>query len=172
MKILQSNKGFTLIEVMIAITVFTIGILGVGMMQIKAVTANNDAFNRDHAGTLAQAYLEELYQLNFTDANLNDTDGDDLAGLDDGANPGGSPVPADADHANIALSLGYQIVNGLVVGPNGNSFNVFWNIADTISPDPTLTQYKTIRVHVYWALKNVTRHATITTVKYNENELI
>jgi prepilin-type N-terminal cleavage/methylation domain-containing protein len=171
MKTLHSQRGFTLIEIMIAISVFTIGILGVGMMQMKAISANNEAFNRDHAGTIAQAYLEELYQLDFIDTNLEDTTGDGLGGLDEGANPGGIPVPANADHSNIALSLSYPIVNNLVVGPNGNSFNVFWNIADTDTPDSAYTQYKIIRVHTYWTLKNVTRHSTVSTVKYNDTEL-
>jgi prepilin-type N-terminal cleavage/methylation domain-containing protein len=68
------NGGFTLIEVLIAIAVFAIGMLAVGSMQISAVNNNFAARMRTEATILASEKMEELMSLeNYDDPLLSDT---------------------------------------------------------------------------------------------------
>ncbi len=56
----KDNRGFTLIEVLIAIGIFAIGFLAVGTMQINALTKTNSARRTTEALTLAEDKSEEL----------------------------------------------------------------------------------------------------------------
>jgi type IV pilus assembly protein PilV len=51
-----NNKGFSLVEVLIAITVLAIGLLAVAGMQVTAISANSFA----QTGTVAIALAEEM----------------------------------------------------------------------------------------------------------------
>jgi len=51
-----NNKGFSLVEVLIAITVLAIGLLGVAGMQVTAISANTFA----QTGTIAISLAEEM----------------------------------------------------------------------------------------------------------------
>lgn len=67
------NGGFTLMEVLIAIAVFAIGMLAVGSMQISAVNNNFAARMRTEATILASEKMEELMSLeNYDDPLLSD----------------------------------------------------------------------------------------------------
>jgi len=57
---LKEDRGFTLLEVIIAISILTFGILAVGAMQGAALRGNNFAYGRTSASTLAQDALEQL----------------------------------------------------------------------------------------------------------------
>ncbi|CAN2040570.1 type IV pilus assembly protein PilV [Candidatus Magnetomoraceae bacterium gMMP-15] len=66
-KIDKNNKGFTLIEILIAITIFAIGILGVGTMQSYSIHGNSAAKDITEANTLAEHRIERLMSLKYTD---------------------------------------------------------------------------------------------------------
>ena len=67
------NGGFTLMEVLIAIAVFAVGMLAVGSMQISAVNNNFAARMRTEATILASEKMEELMSLeNYDDPLLSD----------------------------------------------------------------------------------------------------
>jgi type IV pilus modification protein PilV len=66
------NQGFTLLEVLIAMAVFAIGILAVGSMQISAIDNNASARMRSEATVLAADKLEDLIALSYSDTNLDD----------------------------------------------------------------------------------------------------
>ena len=69
----SQNGGFTLMEVLIAIAVFAIGMLAVGSMQISAVNNNFAARMRTEATILASEKMEELMSLeNYDDPLLSD----------------------------------------------------------------------------------------------------
>lgn len=73
MNILKYNqKGFTLVEVMIAVGIFAIGILAIGIMQITALRSNSSARGLTEAMGVAQAKMEELKLLPFTHPDLDD----------------------------------------------------------------------------------------------------
>lgn len=55
---LREDSGFTLLEVIIAISILTFGILAVGAMQSAALRGDSFAYGRTSASTLAQDALE------------------------------------------------------------------------------------------------------------------
>ena len=139
---IRGQCGFTLIEVMIAVTVFAIGILAVGLMQIRAVKGNSSASGLTEATTAAQNQMEQLMALNYNDLMLSDTDGDGTGGLND-------VPPAAADASDV------------YIGSIGITYNIFWNIAVN-SP---VSNTKQIRVIVQWTQNGSARTVTLNLVK-------
>ena len=54
------SQGFTLIEVLIAVVIFSLGLLAVASLQVVARKANYEAVQRTAASQLAQAMLERM----------------------------------------------------------------------------------------------------------------
>ncbi|MDX2479355.1 MAG: type IV pilus modification protein PilV [Desulfuromusa sp.] len=48
-KNIQSNRGFTLVEVLVALVILSVGLLGVAGMQISGMKGNHNAFLRSQA---------------------------------------------------------------------------------------------------------------------------
>ena len=67
------ERGFSLIEVMIALAIFSIGILGVASMQILSVNYNSHARRTTEGTSLGVERMERLMTLPYADADLNDT---------------------------------------------------------------------------------------------------
>ena len=67
-----SAQGFTLIEVLIALAIFSIGILAVAGMQIQSVSLNATARLQTEATTLAVEKIETLKVLPYDDADLDE----------------------------------------------------------------------------------------------------
>src|SRR5512143_4001523 len=67
------DQGFTLIEVLIAIVILTVGLLAVGTMQISAIRGNFMSGNTSTALSLASEKMEELLNRDFNHADLADT---------------------------------------------------------------------------------------------------
>ena len=65
-----NNKGFTLIEILIALAIFSIGILGVASMQIYSINYNTNARKLTEATTLGVNTMETLMILPLTDSRL------------------------------------------------------------------------------------------------------
>lgn len=55
-----NNKGFTLVEIMIAMFILTIGIMGVTGMFLTSIKANSFARNTTVANRLAQNIMEQI----------------------------------------------------------------------------------------------------------------
>ena len=143
MNIKKGNQnGFTLIEVLIGITVFAIGILALTIMQIGAVKGNSSAGSLTEASTVGQDKMEELMSLNYLDPLLDDTDGDGTAGLNDAA-------IATADRTDT------------YTGTTNIQYNIFWNIA----VDNPFTNTKTLRVLVNWNERGRQRTVTMDSLK-------
>ena len=67
---LRSEKGFTILEVFIAITVLSIGILAVASMQVSAMWGNNFAGRQTEGTTIALDRMEKLMSLSYQDPDL------------------------------------------------------------------------------------------------------
>lgn len=137
---LRGERGFTLIEVMIAILVLAIGILGIAKMQISAIKGNSFGSGLTEATSFSQNKMEELASLAYTD--LNDVDGDGTSGLDDTVNPDGSQT---------------------VSGATGIQYEISWNIA----VDDPAPNAKYIRVIVQWQQEGTTRKVIFDRIKAN-----
>ena len=70
-KIIRSQCGFTLIEIMIAITVFAIGVLGISKMQIASIFGNKSAIEFTEAATWNSSKIENMLLLAYNDVELN-----------------------------------------------------------------------------------------------------
>jgi type IV pilus assembly protein PilV len=81
----QNNEGFTLIEVLIAISIFAFGLLSVAAMQISAIQVNSTAGQITTRSTWAQDKIEELIALSYADPSIEDL-GDPPSGTDSDGN--------------------------------------------------------------------------------------
>ena len=64
------DQGFTLIEVLIALAVFSIGILAVGSIQLRSTGGSTNARILTEASIWAQDRVETLMSCSYTDPNL------------------------------------------------------------------------------------------------------
>jgi type IV pilus assembly protein PilV len=81
----QKDQGFTLIEVLIAITIFAVGLLAIAAMQASAIRVNSTAGQITTRMTWAQDKLEELMALPYSDPWIEDL-GDPPSGTDTAGN--------------------------------------------------------------------------------------
>jgi type IV pilus modification protein PilV len=129
------EKGFSLLELLIAVLVLGVGILALIQMQVAAISGNLSANQMTTALTLAQDEIEQLKRLALTDAAL--TDGN--AG--NNANLTSTPNAASLEHADA---------NNPVDEKGGTTglrrYYRYWNVADNT---PT-TGAKTLVVFVFW----------------------
>ena len=118
-----SEYGFTLLEVLFAITIVAIGLLALATLLSNAMRGNNSAASYTIAANLAGDRLEKLMSPNTSPSQLDDRDGDGLDGLKDIDFDGKDQTTSDADYALEGQTL------------NGRSFDIFWNVAaDTPQP--------------------------------------
>jgi prepilin-type N-terminal cleavage/methylation domain-containing protein len=122
MKILKSEEGFSLLEVLIAITILTVALLGLGLMQVTAIRANRDSYQFGQASALAEQVLEQMKAAPF----------DNIA--TSGGIAGGSPILSET--AMDALPSAQKAV------VNGVTYYQAWDVAGT---DP-----KKITTYVVW----------------------
>lgn len=67
MRAYKSQTGLSLIEVMISILIFSIGILGLVGLQARAVQFSSDSEDRNRAALLADELVGYMLQYNTTD---------------------------------------------------------------------------------------------------------
>ncbi len=60
MKRLHSDQGFTLIEIMAAVTIFAIGLLALAAIQVQTIQGNAYSHGMTEATGLAQGMIEDL----------------------------------------------------------------------------------------------------------------
>ena len=137
-KAVLDQKGFTLIEIMIAIVIFSIGMLGIARLQMIATEGNSFARKMSEAANIGQDRTEEALSMEY-DFYI-DTNGNGAAGS--GLNDTG----AGADYS-FALS-GYTI-----------------NI--NVSEDFPITNTKTIRIITTWPQKGSIRQSSVDYIKFD-----
>lgn len=145
---MRNDKGFSLIEVLLGVSIFMIGFLGITALQIASLKANTYSGNLSEATGLAASKIEALMALDYEDADLDDNQvspaaGFGVDGLDD--------IGATADHVDANL------------GKNG-IFSVIWNVAE----DEPLPNCKRINVIVRWMIKDVPRQINITSTRVKQ----
>jgi type IV pilus assembly protein PilV len=103
----RRSEGFTLIEVMIALSVLAAGLLTVAAAQLYAMRGGSSGRHTTDAAAVAHSQLENFQRMDFTDAALDDTggdwvDGDPLAGV-------GIVQTEDGDLTEMAYAIQYRV---------------------------------------------------------------
>jgi len=125
---MKNSKGFTLIEVMIALTVFAIGLLGLAGMQITGIKGNSTAQSVSAKVALGSGVIEEIMARDGDDSLLAADDTIDpwqIAGADsiDIAGAGTCSVSVDLDADPVIGGTTYTGLTQIVVtttNPTGN----------------------------------------------------
>lgn len=122
----DGNRGYTLIEVLIAMAVFAIGILAIFSMQITSTSSNALARGLTENYTAAMDKTEELLALPYDDAELDPdpmlqphTAARDADGIDNDGD-------GDIDEAGEAgyITLSWQVWENTIHGQNIKSVRV------------------------------------------------
>ena len=66
----SDNRGFTFIEVLIVLAIFSIGVLAVAVMQVTSISTNASARMSGEATALATNQVEALMALPYDDPDL------------------------------------------------------------------------------------------------------
>ena len=66
----SKEKGYTLIEVLISLTIFSVGMLAVASMQIMGINGNKTAKFHTNASNWSGDRIERLMALDYDDTNL------------------------------------------------------------------------------------------------------
>jgi type IV pilus assembly protein PilV len=69
-KKIRNDEGYTLIEMLIAIAILSVGLLAVATMQISSIRVNDTARRMTRRATMAQDRLEYIMSLKYTHAVL------------------------------------------------------------------------------------------------------
>jgi Tfp pilus assembly protein PilV len=182
--IFSDSRGFSILEVLLGVTIFMIGMLGVTALNISSLKSNTFSGNMSEAVILAGDQIEELMAIEFYDpacpANnpecnpgwlLSDTNSD---GTDQDTNENGldDDHPKDAAAAidgnpNFGLDDTGGAADHCQTGMGKNSiYDVCWNVA---VGEPLPERTKTVNVIVNWSIKDVKRTISISTVILDHN---
>jgi hypothetical protein len=103
LKCISSQVGLTLLETMIALFVFSVGVLGVASMQVGSMQMNAKAHRATCDSVAACKYLEAILALPFDDPLLRDPD-DGFAP----DSPDHGPFKIEATHSTIEWEVDDQ----------------------------------------------------------------
>ena len=133
--LLSNGKGFTLLEVLIALTVFSVGLLAMGEMTMHVIRNGALGKKMTEASIMAENKLEELKALPFTDSSWGNGGDDSDVGTDIHSNTSLFTSPDHTQACNAGCSVTIDEVPQLV-----------WNVAD----NTPVTGMRTITVIVGW----------------------
>lgn len=131
---LSKEKGFSLVEMMVAVCIMAIAFAGLATMEIACINGNSIASNVTMGITLAQDKMEELNSVDYNDPRVDDVNASNNADLRNDANVDFSETGIDEE------------------GKPGGIYDRIWNIAE----DTPSTGQKTIVVLVTWKNHTVT----------------
>jgi len=140
---MDCRQGFTILEVMVAISLLTVAILGAATMQISALGGSNIAIRTTNASTLASAAIEDLISMDYDDSSLNNTV---------------ASVPTTAAAYETAMN---DLTTAFAGPVTNDGFEVFWNVAE----DYPIADTKAIRVIVRRSDKGVFRTVSLDYIK-------
>jgi prepilin-type N-terminal cleavage/methylation domain-containing protein len=125
---IKDERGFTLIEVLVALAIFSIGILGVGLMQINATGGNKNAQSVTYSSGWALGQIEWLLTQGTADVTAYDAivstnpsqaadgiDNDYDGQIDEGGETGPLSVSWTVNEVDLEPNIGTDIYNYKVV---------------------------------------------------------
>lgn len=157
---IHNEKGFTLIEVVIALGVLAIGIIAMFSMQTMGIKGNSAANRITETTIWAADKVEEVVALGYADLvdtnkngtkhDLNKDGRDDITGGNFGLNDTATGTNIDADETLRNKSNAPVTIDGVSYPPGAQiptadgRYNVFWNVAE----DHPIIGVKTVQVNV------------------------
>ena len=114
-----NNKGFSLIEVVIAVSIFSIGILAVASMQIAAINGNKVARKNTKAVTWSCDRADRLLSLPYTDVVTYTPASQDSDGIDNNEN---GVIDEAGETGQITIS--WVVAPGVIANTRNVQFNV------------------------------------------------
>ena len=145
-------KGMTLLEVLIALAILSIGLIGIIPFSTTAMSGNTAARRTSEATFLIQEKIEEFRQVMAYTTNPSST----LASLQDTNGSTSLSLAATASCATNAADACETITRSELKG----SYTRYWNIADS-TPAQNM---KTVAVHVLWGEGVKTHDISATTI--------
>lgn len=138
MRLMRSldQNGFTLLEVIVGLLIFTIGILGANALQLTSITGNTTSRTVTEASTDVASQIESMLLLDYNDPALIDDD-DGLGDTDtDNDVDGGDGTDQDLNNDGVDDSGGDNFGLDDLTNPDGaadsdgdGTDDIFWNIA-------------------------------------------
>lgn len=141
-KEMNLHRGFSLLEVLISIVIFTTALLAISVMLLSTIKGNALSIHLTNASQLASKQIEEMMLMHYSD--LEDIDKDAADGLDD-------HDPATADLSRLAVEA----------GGTGMRYDIYANIVE----DYPVKKTKTIRVIVAWKHGERDKHTKLDFVR-------
>jgi prepilin-type N-terminal cleavage/methylation domain-containing protein len=121
----STHRGFTLVEVLVAVVILAVGVLAVSQLTVMGSRTSTLMNRRMYARDVLNRYYEEFTGLPTQDSVLTYQGSADL---DD------------------TIAPDYDVFEDTP----GGRFRVIWNIADSIITTTPDTRFKTVRIHVIW----------------------
>ncbi len=150
----RRDCGFTMVEVMVVLIVVSIGLIDMGLMQVRAVSTISDAYQRSQATWLAYGVLDQMR------ANPYNLKGYDAASVGYNMPPISDPVNVTSNILRTQKDLFEWQQNLALVGGRIGLYNAVGSITNTTG--------QTYQVTVLWERKTQTqeqqfRRVTVTT---------
>ena len=146
----KDHEGFTLLEVLIALTILSVSLLGLAAMSASVIRGNAFSDEMTIAANLAQDQMDRLLSLPFDTGNQRD-----VSASNNSANGGNLFDTAVTDYVENNVDDQGNV--------GGGTFTRIWNIEDNAA-----TNTKTVVVIVSWTGKlggiDITRNVTVSTL--------
>ena len=147
-RLLNSQAGVTLIELIVAMIVISVALGGVLMVMNFTTSHSADPVLRHQAIAIAEAYMEEITLKNYTDLDADgETSRDQFDDVDDYNNLPDTVVRDQTGAAIVALA-NYSVtvsVTNTTYGPSGDEVNglrVSVTVTDPAGESLTLAGYR------------------------------
>jgi len=148
----SGEKGFTILEIVIGVSIFLVGMLGVAALEISAIRAEAFSIRLTEATLLARSTFEELMSAPYSDARLDATTFDSTVAAEVDTFNETDPTDPDSKN-NIDPADATQVEHDLGLQGTNNNFRVFYNLCE----DCLIEDTKSIRVFVRWTVKDQAR---------------
>ena len=147
---LSREHGMSLVEMLVAIVLFSLGTLAVLSMTTGSFQMNDHSRSVDEATNLARTTLERLLSLPYDDPLLRDKTADGLAGLMDSDATSADYHSGNADAA--AFVAGFY---------SGSRYQYFWNVGNNLPVNGS----KTISLIIVWQGTLGTKRVVFKTIR-------
>ena len=133
------RQGFSLIEVMLAMTILGIGMLSLGAMQLLALEYGNRGRHGTQASIIAETEIERLQRLDWDDPDLD---------------PTGNWTAVVTRNHNVQVGGGASVEQ---------AYDLSWRVTDVVAGST-----KSVDVRVQWDEPNrPTRTYALSTIRYD-----